>query len=369
MLKRFEVLNFKGFNERLVFNLEARDYSFNNQIIKNKIINKGIIYGKNGIGKSNLGIALFDVVLHLTDKERISSMYLNNYLNLESNASYASFKYVFQFDNDEVIYEYNKKDQDNLLKETLLINNQVIIDYDYFDDSKRFINKDFINNLKIELNSNKLSILKYIYRNTNIEENHPFIKMMKFVENMLWYRGLSDGNTYFGFTNGITRLSEEIYSQNKLKEFQEFLKENEVDLNLEFVTINDSTHELMVTFKDGKKASFNSIASTGTMSLLLFFFWEISSFNKISFLFIDEFDAFFHYEAARDIVSLLNTNTSFQSLITTHNTYLMQNALTRPDSCFIMSKNKITSLADSTQKEIREAHNLEKMYVNGAFNE
>lgn len=368
MLKRFEVLNFKGFNKRLVFNLEARDYSFNNQIIKNKIVNKGIIYGKNGIGKSNLGIALFDIVLHLTDKERIPSMYLNNYLNLDSDTGYASFKYIFQFDNDEVIYEYNKKDQDNLLKETLIINNQVIIDYDYFDESKRFADKDFTKNLKIELNSNKLSILKYIYRNSVIDDSHPFLKMMKFVENMLWYRGLSDGNTYFGFTNGNTRLTEEIYNQNKLKEFQEFLKENEVDLNLEFESIYDK-HELMVNFKDDKKASFYSIASTGTMSLLLFFFWEISSFNKISFLFIDEFDAFFHYEAARNIVTLLNKNTSFQSLITTHNTYLMQNVLTRPDSCFIMSKNKITSLADSTQKEIREAHNLEKMYVNGAFNE
>ena len=368
MLKRFEVLNFKGFDKRLVFNLEARDYSFNNQIIKNKIVNKGIIYGKNGIGKSNLGIALFDIILHLTDKERIPSIYLNNYLNLDSNALYASFKYIFQFGNDEVIYEYNKKDQDYLLKETLIINDKVIVDYDYFDDSKKFIDKDFLGNLKIELSDNKLSILKYIYRNTPTKENHPFYKMMKFVENMLWYRGLSEGNAYSGFTNGGAWLSEEIYSQNKLKDFEKFLKENEVDLNLEFVSINNK-HELMVNFGNDKKVSFYSVASTGTMALLLFFFWEINSFNKISFLFIDEFDAFFHYEAARNIVMILNKNTSFQSLITTHNTYLMQNALTRPDSCFIMSKNKITSLSESTLKEIREAHNLEKMYVNGAFNE
>ena len=45
----------------------------------------------------------------------------------------------------------------------------------------------------------------------------------------------------------------------------------------------------------------------------------------------------------------------------------MQNDLTRPDCCFIMTDNRITPLCRATHKEIREAHNLEKMYVNGAF--
>ena len=60
---------------------------------------------------------------------------------------------------------------------------------------------------------------------------------------------------------------------------------------------------------------------------------------------------------------------NFQTLLTSHNTYLMQNKLTRPDCCYIMTENRINSLFNSTDKEIREAHNLEKMYINGAFNE
>ena len=91
------------------------------------------------------------------------------------------------------------------------------------------------------------------------------------------------------------------------------------------------------------------------------------AFDKISFLFIDEFDAFLHFESAKFIVEELNKQKNFQSIVTTHNTYLMQNKLTRPDCCYLMTKNKIASLFNSTDKEIREAHNLEKMYVNGAF--
>lgn len=84
---------------------------------------------------------------------------------------------------------------------------------------------------------------------------------------------------------------------------------------------------------------------------------------------MDEFDAFFHYESAELIVKLLNGQSGFQSVLTTHNTYLMQNRLTRPDCCFLLTKNKISNLYESTDREIREAHNLEKMYINGAFTE
>ena len=106
MLKRFEVENFKGFKNKIVLDLTAREYEFNKSVVKEGLVNKAIIYGKNGVGKSSLGIAIFDIILHLTDKERIPYPYLFNYLNLETGLPCAKFRYVFQFDDDEVIYEY-----------------------------------------------------------------------------------------------------------------------------------------------------------------------------------------------------------------------------------------------------------------------
>ena len=368
MLKKFEVENFKGFKDRLVFDLQAREYEFNKNLISNGIVNKGIIYGKNGIGKSNLGIALFDIVLHLTDKERLPVQYLSNYINLDSDKPFAEFKYTFIFEDDEVVYEYKKKEAYYLIEESLTINNSQVLFYNYFDKKDNFVDKSLIGNLQIELLDNKLSIIKYIYRNTPTNQDSPLYKMMIFVENMLWYRGLSDGNAYCGFSNGGTLLVEGLYSSGKKEEFKKFLADNDLHYELEWRT-NNGLHELMAKFPTGKKAPFVSIASTGTMSLFLYFFWSITAFNKISFLFIDEFDAFFHYESAENIVLRLNANKNFQTLLTSHNTYLMQNKLTRPDCCYIMTQNKITSLFNSTKKEIREAHNLEKMYINGAFNE
>ena len=55
MLKRFEVENFKGFKDRIVFDFSARDYSFNQELIGAGLVMHALIYGKNGIGKSSLG--------------------------------------------------------------------------------------------------------------------------------------------------------------------------------------------------------------------------------------------------------------------------------------------------------------------------
>jgi hypothetical protein len=331
-------------------------------------VNKAIVYGKNGIGKSCLGFALFDIVGHLTDKERMPSNYLRSYINLDSGLPYARFKYYFQFDGDEIVYEYRKKDPDNLVDERLWINGVLLLDYAYADGGSRMVDRELCGDLTIELIDNRLSVVKYIYRNTPTGYQPVLAKMMRFCEGMLWYRSLSEGNAYCGYTNGGALLTEKLYESGKLHDFEEFLRENEVPYRLTCVA-NNGGHELMAVFDDGKAmAPFLSVISTGTSALLLYYVWSIS-FDSISLLFIDEFDAFFHFEAAEGIILRLNKAKGFQTILTSHNTYLMQNRLTRPDCCFIMTRSGIKSLFNSTDKEIREAHNLEKMYVNGAFNE
>jgi len=60
----------------------------------------------------------------------------------------------------------------------------------------------------------------------------------------------------------------------------------------------------------------------GTVSLTLFYFWyqRLKDKEKCSFLFIDEFDAFYHHALARTIIERLKEVENTQVLLTTHNT-------------------------------------------------
>ena len=366
MLERFKVENFKGFEHWLVMDFTARDYKFNELLQRNGLVNKAIVYGKNGIGKSNLGIAIFDVVLHLTDKERVPAKYLQNYRNLNSpDNKPVSFKYCFKFGNDRIVYEYQKLGSDFLVHEKVEQNGKTIIDYNFFGH-KKFVDPQLLGSLRIDLIDNRLSVVKYIYRNKPKSEIPLLSEMVEFCEGMLWYRSLSEGNSYSGFTNGGSLLDEGLYSSGKLKDFENFLRENGLEYKLDFVSRN-GIHQLVAVYGKGRKVPFSSVASTGTNALYLFFFWKISAFDKIKFLFIDEFDAFLHYESSENLIETLNKMTGFQSVLTTHNTDLMSNKLTRPDCCFVMTKGKITALCDATDRELREGHNLEKLYKSGEF--
>ena len=115
MLRRFEVENYRCFSEKLVFDLTSRDYSFNQNLVYNGIVNKAIIYGKNGIGKSVLGFALFDIISHLTDNKCLQK---KNYRNLEHLDQPVVFRYFFKFVNEKKEKEKIKIDKNELRKKT-----------------------------------------------------------------------------------------------------------------------------------------------------------------------------------------------------------------------------------------------------------
>jgi hypothetical protein len=110
---------------------------------------------------------------------------------------------------------------------------------------------------------------------------------------------------------------------------------------------------------------FDEIASTGTLSLQLLYYW-LKKMGNASFVFIDEFDAFYHFKLAFEVCKRL-FNLNCQVFTSSHNTYLMTNELLRPDCNFILQNNKIKPLHACTEKELRFGHNIEKIYRADAF--
>jgi len=222
--------------------------------------------------------------------------------------------------------------------------------------------------LKRKLDNDNLSLLRYIKNNTELDknsENEVLLTFFRFVDSMLFFRSLDD-NIYLGIEVGTNDMAADIIEKENVNDLEEFL--NKAGIECKLKAVNEFDKKKIVFDFEGKTIPFWQIASTGTRSLVLFYYWfqRLRENTKVSFLFIDEFDAFYHHELSTLIVEELK-KTGVQFILTTHNTSIMTNDLLRPDCYFLMNKNKIRSLARSTPKELREAHNIEKMYKADSF--
>ena len=367
MLQKFSVENFKGFKEKITLDIGSpNNYNFNSELIEKGCVTKGIIYGINSCGKSNLGLAIFDLITHLTEKEKLLRSY-DFYLNMSGRKSFAEFEYTFVFDSHEVIYHYCKTDVNTLKMESLSIDGKEVIYYDFLSrDGFTLLEGSDTLNASIK-NESPISRVKYVNNNsilTDTEENHVFKKFINFVDHMLLFYSL-DSRGYEGFMNGSESIAEGIVNSGKVKDFENFLRENGIEYNWYDCEV-DGKKAIYCHF-DNKDADFFKIASTGTRSLALFYYWYIRM-EKASFVFIDEFDAFYHYELSESVQKKLRRISDVQVFTTTHNTDLMSNDLLRPDCYFLLKDNKIKAISDLTEKELRQAHNLQQMYKAGAFN-
>lgn len=367
MLKKFSVENFKGFRDKIIFDIGTpSNYSFQSEVVENGCVTKGIVYGINSCGKSNLGLAIFDIITHLTEKEKLLRSY-NLYLNMSGRKSFAEFEYVFTFDGHEVVYKYKKTDVSTLQEERLSIDDREVIYYD-FVQNEGFTCLEGAETLNATMKNNSpISRVKYVNGNSILSENvenSVFKAFIDFVDHMLLFYSL-DSRGYEGFRNGSGSVSEGIVNSGKVDEFQAFLAENDIVYDLYPCEV-DGKKAIYCHF-DNQDVDFFKIASTGTRSLALFYYWYIRM-QEASFVFIDEFDAFYHYELSESVQKRLRKITGVQIFTTTHNTDLMSNDILRPDCYFILKDNKIKAISDLTEKELRLAHNLQKMYKAGAFN-
>lgn len=378
MLSKFSVSNYKSFQDELEFDFKCGKFDFNQDAVSSKtnLVKTAIVYGKNGSGKSNLGLAIFDLVTHLTDKSKNEEQ-MTDIINLNSKSRLAIFCYEFNFKKHKVVYKYSKNSQAKLVNESLSIDNVTVLSI-VRDGGQQFsINLKGAETLNRNIQSlsgapnNNLSIINYVKNNSILDKrnsnNKIFYEFINFVEQMLYFRSLRE-SSYIGYETGSTKIAEDIIKNNKLGDFEAFLNEAGIDCKL--VPHKTPTGvEIAFKFKNNEIREFFSMASTGTISLSVFYFWLIrmEKNNYPFFIFIDEFDAFYHSFLSALIIKKLK-GMNKQIVCTTHNTDIMTNELLRPDCYYILSNGKINAITKCTEKEIREGHNLSKLYKAGTFN-
>lgn len=381
MIKNFSIKNYKNFKEEISIDFSnVGGYQFNSDCIYEGLISKMLIYGRNASGKTNLGTALLDIKNLLVSNTRLLTRN-DSFLNADTTDDYVSFKYVFQFEKDEVVYFYKKADTSDLIYEEFKINNELIF---WFDFIKNEHNVDNLSKIKAETavidrylqnsadeedfdSPKSLSFLRWLFNNLTFESDSILDKLFRFVSDMSMTSSASTDQPVL--RRNIGRYYELLKENNQVEVFEEFLNEMGIKCKLVLEELPDNKYELY--FKHKKLVPFYSNASSGTriaFNLFVRYFLMVSK-RKPSMIFLDEFDAFYHYEMSRKVVEFFKkTFPDTQVVFTTHNTNLMSNRLMRPDCLFILSEQgTLTPLCKATKRELREGHNLEKMYISGEF--
>ena len=365
MLTKFSVKNYRGFAKKIEWDLsKPSNYEFNQFAIKDGIIKNGIIYGPNGSGKTNFGLAIFDIVNHLSQKWKKPNYY-NNFVFAGKQSEPVEFIYSFVFAGKTVVYSYSKNQQGALLSESLKVGNKKIFVKD--ENSLTFFSEEFSHLdptviKSLASNANNVSIVNYLLSSVPLSEDHYLIQLQQFANSMLWFRCLNV-TEFIGLETNVTYLDEYIIRNNLVDDFRQFLADVS---NQQFDFVKPNINDKFLFCRIGNsKIAFHDISSTGTDPLELLYFW-ITKMDSAKFVFIDEFDAFYHFKLSRNVCRRLFA-LNCQIFLTTHNTMLMTNDLLRPDCNFEIKDNVIKSLGNLTDKELRQGHNIEKLYRGGTF--
>lgn len=364
MIVKFAVTNYRGFADRMEWDLSSpANYEFNKNAIKDGIIKNGIIYGPNGSGKTNFSLALFDIENHLSPKWKKIDYYVN-FIYAGKKEGVVEFEYTFRFGSDIVVYVYSKNANGILMSESLQVNDNFVFERkngSFSIDKWQFPMEETIEK-NLGSNANNVSIINFLLTSYPLSKEHYLIKLSDFVNSMLWFRNL-DIREFIGLETSVTNLDEFIIVNGLLDEFSNFLQ-NVSGQNFQLVVHNPTDKQILCNI-GGAEVPFNLVASTGTKSLQLLYFW-MKRMSMASFVFIDEFDAFYHFRLAFEVCKIL-FDMDCQIFTSSHNTYLMTNDLLRPDCNFILNENRIKPLCDCTDKELRFGHNIEKLFRGNTF--
>ena len=364
MLAKFAVTNFRGFRERIELDLTRhRDYEFNSFAISNGIVKNGIIYGPNGAGKSNFSLAIFDIVNHLSQKWKDFGYYAN-FANAAAADSEVTFEYEFKFGDTVVDYSYAKTNEGVLCGEVLVVNGVQKFKRTagkFEIDTEEFPMDEAVGR-KLAANANAVPVVNYLLVSYPFAEGHYLLKLRDFVDGMLWFRNL-DERQFIGLDTGVKLIYAEIIRKHLVEDFAKFLK---TVSNQEFNFVPPKEGDKFLFCRLGKGSmQFDLVASTGTKALALLYFW-LKQLSGATFVFVDEFDAFYHFQLSFAVCKEL-FKLKCQVFLSSHNTFLMTNDLLRPDCNFVMKDNEVRPICDRTDKDLRLGHNIEKLYRGGAF--
>lgn len=366
MLKSYSIDGFRAIKHATIdFGKGKVDYR-QKYLLSNQIINPCVIYGNNGTGKS-LTLVPFGILTYLLNYEpkTLPSILLSlpDMITLMENKDLEAIpQFCFTFSIDNCMYEYKLSILGNIIYKETLKSDDVLL----FSRKK---NSYTLNNTTFDVSDGYPALRKIgieEYGNTDtikplIKKAYDYLSSIVFID--------SEGNVYgkefreSSFWDIMSKNKEGVEKHiNNILSIPKFKIAKEKD---------KSQERIYLKFNDDQKKLPIELASDGMVETLrLVTALESCCTKQTRLVVVDELDKSLHPLALKKTVdSFIDQN--IQLICSTHDTNLMR--YLRPDQIYLTYFNNtlhstIHRLNDIYPR-IREINSIEKMYLNGVFDE
>lgn len=357
------------FIKETVFDFKATNYKIleETNVGDNRILKGTLFVGENASGKTQVLesiVLLLNILLDNVEPEFImkNSMY--------TKGIKYSLTYIFNVENN--IIKYYIEFEGNTIKfEELYVNDNLKLKRNGKNGKTNF-NEEKENN---DINSS-LSLLKLEYYNTRLNNDVILNKWFDFLKNSL-YMNCMMGNRLVKSYN-TARISEQFIEKyaevNDASRLNDFIKK--IGYNSEIV-FNKNSNGIAINLQiigvrknDTKFVMPLPLESTGNKAFMSLILPIIYATKNDCMIIIDNFSSGLHNELEEALIKyFFNNSKNSQIFFTSHSTNLLDTTILRPDQIYSFSFDSKdgTKIKRFSDESPRESQNIEKMYLNGAF--
>lgn len=371
MLQKVTFCNYKSFRKETTIDLRPGRIGYlSDTNIWGDALKGAAFYGVNGAGKSS-ALSVITLLIDLLFKD--NAILDETLFPVTSSSNEMSFAYTFSVEGHSIVYSFSFEKGRGFTAENLALDEKILLNRSLSEAVSSITEKATFEGINPQM-----LFLRSVYFNTFFRGDPTLIKWFTFLKNSITVNPLVE----YGRLSAMSlypaeqTILEAYLETNGVDSINVFLAEHGFQFSLSYTSSKEAPlnalspfpMRLWIHYSEIKKIPLH-MESSGTKIFLLTLPAFLSVIKTGGILIFDECSSGLHNGLEELLVRYFFANAKgAQLFFSSHSTNLLKTSLLRPDQVYAVERDEQGShLKRFSSVPVREAQNMEKMYLSGAF--